>query len=140
MIELLCSGIGHRFKARVSKARKISPQKSRKIISQITASPVRLQKAEKLQRENDERFRIATEEGRICFDLFASSVGKLLHGRQRLRELQATIYPLIILDEFQDTDASQWRVVEALGVKSTLIAVADPEQWIWELNCVMRFL
>jgi hypothetical protein len=28
--------IGHRFKARVSKARKISPQKSRKIISQIT--------------------------------------------------------------------------------------------------------
>jgi DNA helicase II / ATP-dependent DNA helicase PcrA len=101
---------------------------------------VRLQKAEKLQRENDERFRIATEEGRICFDLFASSVGKLLHGRQRLREFQATIYPLIILDEFQDTDASQWRVVEALGVKSTLIAVADPEQWIWELNCVMRFL
>jgi len=101
---------------------------------------VRLQKAEKLQRENDERFRIATEEGRICFDLFASSVGKLLHGRQRLRELQATIYPLIILDEFQDTDASQWRVVEALGVKSTLIADADPQQWIWELNCVIRFL
>ena len=35
----------------------------------------------------------------------------------KVRELQATIYPLIILDEFQDTDASQWRVVEALGVK-----------------------
>jgi hypothetical protein len=30
--------------------------------------------------------------------------------------------------------------LEALGVKSTLIAVADPEQWIWELDCVMRFL
>ena len=24
-------------------------------------------------------------------------------------------------------------------MKSTLIAVADPEQRIWELNCVMRF-
>ena len=85
-------------------------------------------------------FALRLRRGAFAFDLFASSVGKLLHGRQRLRELQATIYPLIILDEFQDTDASQWRIVEALGVKSALIAVADPEQRIWELNCVMRFL
>jgi DNA helicase II / ATP-dependent DNA helicase PcrA len=90
------------------------------------------EKAEKLQRENAERFRIAHEEGRICFDLFASSVGKLLHGSDRLRKLQATIYPFIILDEFQDTNASQWRVVEALGMNSTLIAVADPEQRIFD--------
>jgi len=37
MIELLYTVIGRRLKGRLSKARKIAPQKSRKIISQITA-------------------------------------------------------------------------------------------------------
>src|SRR5271165_1429706 len=37
MIGPLCTAIGRRFKARVSKSRKIAPQKSRKIISQIIA-------------------------------------------------------------------------------------------------------
>jgi len=42
------------------------------------------------------------------------------------------MYPYIILDEFQDTSADQWRVVQALGVGSTLIALADPEQRIFD--------
>ncbi|MCU1325346.1 MAG: UvrD/REP helicase [Bryobacterales bacterium] len=90
------------------------------------------QKAEKLQRENEERSRLAHEEGRVCFDLFASFVGKLLHGSDRLRKLLATVSPFIILDEFQDTNASQWHVVRALGLHSTLIALADPEQRIFD--------
>ncbi len=90
------------------------------------------EKAEKLQRENHERSRLAHEEGLICFDFFASSVGQLLHGSDRLRKLQATIYPSIILDEFQDTNAAQWHVVKALGKNCTLIALADPEQRIFD--------
>ncbi len=91
-----------------------------------------VEKAEKLQRENDERSRLAHEAGLICFDLFAPSVGQLLHGSARLRKLQATIYPFIILDEFQDTNAAQWHVVKALGTNCTLIALADPEQRIFD--------
>ncbi len=80
----------------------------------------------------EERKRLSLDEGRICFDLFAPFVGDLLHGSKRLRCLLATMYPTIILDEFQDTNAEQWRVVKGLGVCSQLIALADPEQRIFD--------
>lgn len=90
------------------------------------------QKAEKKDAENSERRRLATDEGRICFSLFAPLVGDLIHGSVRVQRLLATMYPVIILDEFQDTDAEQWRAVEALGQHSRLIALADPEQRIYD--------
>jgi DNA helicase-2/ATP-dependent DNA helicase PcrA len=90
------------------------------------------ERAEKKAREDAERNRLATEEGKVCFDLFASRVGDLLHGSQKVRALISTMYPFIILDEFQDTSADQWRVLEALGIGSTLIALADPEQRIFD--------
>ena len=83
-------------------------------------------------REEAERIRLATEEGTVCFDLFADRVAILLHGSNKVRSLISTIYPYIILDEFQDTSADQWRVVQALGISSTLIALADPEQRIFD--------
>jgi DNA helicase-2/ATP-dependent DNA helicase PcrA len=89
-------------------------------------------KAEKRAREERERLQLAKNEGRICFDLFASSVGNILHGSQRIRRLVATMYPVVILDEFQDTNDEQWRVVQALGQFCTLLALADPEQRIYD--------
>jgi DNA helicase-2/ATP-dependent DNA helicase PcrA len=90
------------------------------------------EKAEKRAREDAERRRLATEEGKVCFDLFADRVAILLHGSNKVRSLVSTMYPHIILDEFQDTSADQWRVVQALGTNSTLIALADPEQRIFD--------
>ncbi|MGE4248161.1 MAG: UvrD-helicase domain-containing protein [Parvibaculaceae bacterium] len=90
------------------------------------------EKAEKHAREEAERIRLATEDGRICFDLFAERVATLLHGSKKVRALISTMHPFIILDEFQDTSAEQWRVVQALGLNSTLIALADPEQRIFD--------
>jgi DNA helicase-2/ATP-dependent DNA helicase PcrA len=89
-------------------------------------------RAEKTAREEAERLRLARDEGRVCFDLFASSVGDILHGSERIRRLVAAMYPVIILDEFQDTNGEQWRVVQALGQFSALIALADPEQRIYD--------
>lgn len=89
-------------------------------------------KAEKRAKEEAERIRLATEEGKVCFDLFAGRVATLLHGSDKVRALISTMYPYIILDEFQDTSADQWRVVQALGASSTLIALADPEQRIFD--------
>lgn len=90
------------------------------------------EKAEKRAKEEAERVRLATEEGKVCFDLFAGRVATLLHGSDKVRSLISTMYPYIILDEFQDTSADQWRVVQALGASSTLIALADPEQRIFD--------
>lgn len=90
------------------------------------------EKAEKQAREETERVRLATEEGKVCFDLFADRVATLLHGSQKVRDLLSNMYPFIILDEFQDTSADQWKVVQALGMSSTLIALADPEQRIFD--------
>lgn len=90
------------------------------------------QKAEKRSKEAAERLRQAMVEGRVCFDLFARLVAELLGRSSRLRKLIATRYPLIVLDEFQDTNADQWAVVQQLGGEGTLVALADPEQRIYD--------
>lgn len=89
------------------------------------------EKVEKKAKEFKERARQARIEGRVCFDLFASYVAELLERSQRLRQLIAARYPIIILDEFQDTNADQWRVVKQLGREGSLMALADPEQRIY---------
>lgn len=90
------------------------------------------ERAQKAALEFAERMRLATEEGKVCFELFAERVDVLLNGSRKVRKLISTMYPFIILDEFQDTSASQWRAVEAIGKSSTLIALADPEQRIFD--------
>lgn len=90
------------------------------------------QKVAKQASEESERVRLAMEEGRVCFDLFASIAGDLLHGSARIRRLILSMYPVIILDEFQDTNDAQWRIVKALGELCCLIALADPEQRIYD--------
>ncbi|WP_043528917.1 ATP-dependent helicase [Litchfieldella xinjiangensis] len=94
--------------------------------------PTDAQKTAKKAAEEAERVRLASEEGRLCFDLFAPKVGDLLHGSARIRRLIVSMYPVIILDEFQDTSDAQWRVVQALGELCCLIALADPEQRIYD--------
>jgi len=89
------------------------------------------QKAAKKAAETAERIRLAMELGRICFDLYAPYVGDILHGSERIRQLVAAMYPVVILDEFQDTNEGQWRVVRALGEACRLVALADPEQRIY---------
>lgn len=87
---------------------------------------------EKKQREYAERRRLAAEEGLVCFDLFAEMAGELLHRSNKIRRLISNAYPVIILDEFQDTAPDQWRVIQALGRDSQLLALADPEQRIFD--------
>jgi DNA helicase-2/ATP-dependent DNA helicase PcrA len=78
--------------------------------------------------------RLLKEEGLLGFDLFATLTAELLESSSRLCRLIADCYPFIILDEFQDTNLEEWRMISALGKHSTLIALADAEQRIYEFR------
>ena len=81
-----------------------------------------------------EKHRLFMEEGRLDFDLFAALAAELLNRSLRLREMISKTYPIIVLDEFQDTDSNEWNLIQALGIESRLIALADPEQRIYEFR------
>ena len=81
-----------------------------------------------------ERERLFLEEGRIAFDLFAPKALALLQGSAAHRKLIADRYPLIIVDEAQDTGTEQWACMEALAVLAQLVCLADLEQQIYDFR------
>lgn len=78
--------------------------------------------------------RLFDEEGKLHFDLFARLVAELLQRSNALARVYCGTFPIIILDEFQDTNADEWAVIQQLGRRSRLIALADPEQRIYEFR------
>jgi DNA helicase II / ATP-dependent DNA helicase PcrA len=78
--------------------------------------------------------RLLAEHGLLGFDLFAGLAADLLEQSPRLCRMLADCYPVIILDEFQDTNLDEWRMIAALGQHSRLVALADAEQRIYEFR------
>jgi DNA helicase-2/ATP-dependent DNA helicase PcrA len=78
--------------------------------------------------------KMLADEGNLGFDLFAEVVADLLEQSPRLCRLISDCYPTIVLDEFQDTNRDEWRMIAALGRHSRLIALADAEQRIYEFR------
>lgn len=98
--------------------------------------PVKKLTADKVQerrfRVEEKLRRLAFEEGKVCFDLFADLAADTLTRSVKIRALISAAYPTVILDEFQDTNLGQWHVVQQLGAGSSLIALADEEQRIYD--------
>ncbi len=78
-----------------------------------------------------ERERLAAAEGLYAFDLFAPVAASLIGRCSAVRQLIASRYPLVILDEFQDTNDDQWRLVNNLADVCQLACLADPDQRIF---------
>src|SRR5690606_18536470 len=55
---------------------------------------------------------------------------QLLSRSRKIRQLISSAYPVVILDEFQDTNGGQWLVVQDLGISSPLIALTETDQRI----------
>ena len=76
--------------------------------------------------------RLKDEDGMVCFDLFATATAELFEGSTHLRSWMGRLFPLVILDEFQDSDDDQWRFVQQLSAVTQTLFLADTEQRIFE--------
>jgi DNA helicase-2/ATP-dependent DNA helicase PcrA len=72
------------------------------------------------------------QEGTFVFDMLAPTAAAVLERWVPVRHLYQRRYPLVIVDEFQDTNEDQWRAVRWLAEGSTVICLADPEQRIYD--------
>lgn len=68
--------------------------------------------------------------GNICFDLFAETALKILTRSSVIRNLYAQKFPLIFIDEAQDTDAQQWDCIKLFNIHAQMIFLADLDQQI----------
>lgn len=94
----------------------------------------KLTKAEFKGDWESEKRRLASDEGRYVFDQFAGAAERIVSGSAAVAKLVASKYPVIILDEFQDTNESQWALVKALSNRARMIFLADPEQRIFDYD------
>ena len=76
--------------------------------------------------------RLKDDDGVVCFDLFAAATAELFEGSTHLRIWMGRLFPLTILDEFQDSDDDQWRFVQQLSAVTQTLFLADTEQRIFE--------
>lgn len=83
---------------------------------------------------NVERERLFREVGRVVFDLFAPKAHELLSRSVRLRELFSSCYPLIVVDEAQDTAEDQWQCVRLLSAGTQIMCLADLDQQIYDFR------
>jgi len=112
--------------------RLITPPDEAAWLAEVRSSVVGKAERDALSRKEQER--LAFEDGRVPFDLFAQLSADVLQRHARLREILGLAYPTIILDEFQDTNADEWRLIQELGKSCRLIALADPDQRIYEFR------
>lgn len=82
--------------------------------------------------EAELRQKLAFAKGLVCFDLFAPTVAEIFERSAKIRSWFSSRYPVLIVDEFQDTDPNQWRVVKALRNDCLVLALADGEQRIFD--------
>jgi DNA helicase-2/ATP-dependent DNA helicase PcrA len=79
-----------------------------------------------------EREQLFFREGRIAFDLFAPMTLRLIRLSTSIKNLITQQYPLIIVDEAQDTGPHAWEIICELKDKVQIVCLVDPEQQIFD--------
>ena len=78
-----------------------------------------------------EEERLFTEDGRVTYDQFAPRAADLLEQSAVVCKCFTEAHPLILVDEFQDTDEDQWRLIQLLSKNSEIVALGDTDQRIY---------
>lgn len=79
-----------------------------------------------------EQERLYAEDGLVTYDQFAPRAAEILNRSDAAKSCFNAAHPLILVDEFQDTDEDQWALIRALSAGSDIIALGDKEQRIYE--------
>ena len=74
---------------------------------------------------------LARKEGLLTFDVLIPLAVNLLSNSHTLRKMVGRRFPLIVVDEFQDTSQAQWNFLKVLGEASQVMAFGDPNQIIY---------
>jgi DNA helicase-2/ATP-dependent DNA helicase PcrA len=78
------------------------------------------------------RLEMFRAQGRVCFDLFAPLTADILAHAKAVRNRVSRRYPLVLVDEAQDTSSEQWACLRMLAEQSQVICLADPDQMIYD--------
>lgn len=79
-----------------------------------------------------EQKRIYFEGGLVTYDQFAPRAAEILNRSGAAKACFNAAHPLILVDEFQDTDEAQWTLISSLSAGSNIVALGDKEQRIYE--------
>ena len=74
----------------------------------------------------------------VPFDRFAPLTVRLLRRHEPIRRAYQRTFPLVIVDEYQDTDDDQDELIALLGRQSQLICLGDSEQRIYDFRKGVR--
>jgi DNA helicase-2/ATP-dependent DNA helicase PcrA len=75
---------------------------------------------------------LAKRKGLLAFSMLIPLASSLLSSSERLRRVVARQFPLVIVDEFQDSSGEQWAFLQRIGRDSQVVAFGDPNQIIYE--------
>jgi DNA helicase-2/ATP-dependent DNA helicase PcrA len=67
----------------------------------------------------------------ISYDDFAPLTLALLRNSDNVCAMIRHRFPVVLVDEFQDTNAEQWELVKIIAEGSRLVCFADPDQMIY---------
>ena len=76
----------------------------------------------------------ASSRGAISYGMFAPLALDLLRKSTTLRGLLHGLYPVVVVDEFQDTSDEQWEFVKLVSDGARLVCLADPDQMIFRFS------
>jgi len=72
--------------------------------------------------------------GYLPFGEFIPLAVEVLGRNRSLQKAVASCYPVVLVDEFQDTDSHQWELVKLVADGATVIALGDPDQMIYRFQ------
>lgn len=101
-----------------------------KVMDEIEKGIMRAEGFKVDSRDFSELLEIARKTGKVSFDLMLPLALKILKKIPQMAAIESMRFPLIIADEFQDTNEDQWELLKLIGEKSRVIAMGDLNQVI----------